>query len=201
MKGNQVAKGKGKGSSFEREMCKVLSLWWSKGRRDDIYWRTAGSGARAKVRSKTKQTTFGQYGDIQATDPIGQPLIDLCTIELKRGYSTSTFADLLEPPTRDDSKPGIFENFILQATMDSKNAKTPYWMLIVKRNRREAFVLIPSPFHDMLQKYHAVFWMSPKVKIKCSFTNGRIRVLFGTTLSNFLAVVKPKTILQICNDT
>ncbi len=59
-----------KGSNFEREICKLLSLWWTNDKRDDIFWRTSGSGARATTRSKTKQKTFGQYGDVQATDPI-----------------------------------------------------------------------------------------------------------------------------------
>ena len=69
--------GHAKGSQFERTVCKDLSLWWTKGKRDDVFWRTSGSGARAKTRSKTGEKTFGQYGDVQATDPIGQPLICL----------------------------------------------------------------------------------------------------------------------------
>jgi len=75
-----------KGSQFEREVSKELSLWWSGGTRLDIFWRTPGSGAMAKTRSKTGGSALGQHGDIQATDPIGQPMIDVCSIELKKGY-------------------------------------------------------------------------------------------------------------------
>lgn len=39
-----------KGSVFEREICKALGRWWTDGERDDIFWRTAGSGARATCR-------------------------------------------------------------------------------------------------------------------------------------------------------
>lgn len=131
----------GKGSSFEREICKKLSLWWSDGQREDIFWRTSGSGARAKTRSKKGQSTFGQAGDIQATDPIGQPLIDVCTIELKRGYSRSTFADLADKPK--GAKPQLYEEFIEQAATDCLNAGSFSWMLITKRDRREALVFVP----------------------------------------------------------
>ncbi len=185
--------GSQKGSSFEREVCTILSRWWTKGKRDDIFWRTSGSGARAKTRSKTKQTTFGQYGDIQATDPVGQPLIDLCTIELKRGYSKSTFADLVELSTHANPKPCAYERFIQQAQTDSKNAGTSAWILIVKRDRREALILMPYSFYRKLVSYEISFY-HPMIKIKCRWM---VKAIFGTTLSNFLEAVKPKTIIDI----
>ena len=76
-----------KGSAFEREIAKLLSLWWSDCERDDIFWRTQTSGARATSRKRRGQDTFGQYGDIQACDPVGQPLLDCCIIEIKRPTS------------------------------------------------------------------------------------------------------------------
>jgi len=79
--------GSSKGSSFEREVCKQLSLWWTKGEREDIFWRTAGSGARATTRAKSGKTTARSYGDVIAIDPIGDPLIKEVTIEIKRGYN------------------------------------------------------------------------------------------------------------------
>jgi len=76
-----------KGSSFERTICRELSKWWSFGQRDDIFWRTAGSGGMATNRGKQGLRTFGQAGDIQATDPAGQPLLSMFSFELKRGYT------------------------------------------------------------------------------------------------------------------
>lgn len=190
---------KGKGSKFEREICKMLSRWWSKNATDDIFWRTSGSGARAKTRSKTNRATFGQYGDVQATNPVGQPLINLCTIELKRGYSQNTMADLVEPLQHFKPKPGIYESFIRQAIFDSQNAKTPFWMLIVKRDRREAFVLIPMSFYNKLKYLDCTFRMLPKIKMKVQFTNKRVRTIFGTTLSNFLSQIKP-AVIRVLSD-
>lgn len=82
-----------KGSDYERELCKRLSLWWTNDRRDDIYWRTDGSGARATVRSKKKQKTANSYGDMSFLDPIGEPLINFALFEFKRGYSSSKNLD------------------------------------------------------------------------------------------------------------
>jgi hypothetical protein len=154
---------KGKGSGFEREMCRALSLWWSDGERDDVFWRSAGSGAMAKTRSKIGKNTFGQYGDIQAVDPIGQPLLDLCVIELKRGYSHSTFADSL------DKKKGAalqgWEKFIVQVLADQKNAKTPYWMLITRRDRRETLVFMDDTMFMHLRQ-NGMKWY----RAGCQFT-------------------------------
>lgn len=188
-----MPKGNQKGSAFERDICKALSLWWSDGKRSDIFWRTSGSGARAKTRSKKGETTFGQYGDVQATDPIGQPLIDLCTIELKRGYSNSSLMDLIDKPK--SAADQQYEKFIKQARQDSANAKTPYWILIVKRNRRETILIMPFRFCSRLKRNpirthilnasHSVKMRAPKQRI------------YATTLINFLRFVKPKHIKEL----
>ena len=74
-----------KGQNFERDICKKLSLWY--GGRKDIFWRTAGSGARATVRMKQDKCTALSAGDIGCIDPIGSQFLEVCLIELKRGYS------------------------------------------------------------------------------------------------------------------
>jgi len=183
-----------KGSSFERGICKLLSEWWTYNKRQDVFWRTAGSGAMATTRNKTNQRAFGQYGDIQATDPIGQPLIDLCSIELKRGYSKFTFADLLDKmPT---AKEQMYELFFEQAYDDSIKADVRYWMLIAKRDRREALVYIPIEFFKALKAKDCNL-------TKCSsyavIKSGAIKV-FVIPLHGFLYHVKPndiKTVLDL----
>lgn len=77
----------GKGADFEREISRVLSLWWTDGKRDDIFYRTQASGARFTSRNKAKKETAFQAGDITFSDPIGKPLIDCWCIEDKTGYS------------------------------------------------------------------------------------------------------------------
>lgn len=128
-----------KGGAYERELCKQLSLWWTNGKRTDVFWRTAGSGARATVRSRCRQDTFGSYGDIMAIDPIGQPLIDCFTIEVKRGYSSHTFADLITPGK---AKP-MYEQWIDKVLKTYKASGSWTWALIHKRDHRLPVVMLP----------------------------------------------------------
>ncbi len=130
-----------KGYSFERYVAKTLSLWWTNGKNDSVFWRTSGSGARATMRGKTGKKTKNAYGDISAVDPIGQPLIDLLTIEIKRGYSGHTFADLLDKP--DDAAVQLYEKWFQQAEEAHAQAGSFSWILITKRDRREPLVFMP----------------------------------------------------------
>jgi len=70
-----------KGGGFEREMCRYLSLWWTGGERDDVFWRN-----RTRATSKSPDARH-QLGDIVAVDPVGAPLVSVYNIELKTGYS------------------------------------------------------------------------------------------------------------------
>jgi hypothetical protein len=74
---------KQKGSAFEREIIKKLSLWVSEGKSDDLFWRSAMSGGRATVRSKKGQETASGHGDITAVRPEGNKLTDRYVIECK----------------------------------------------------------------------------------------------------------------------
>lgn len=134
--------GKNKGNSFEREICTSLSKWWTDGERDDVFWRTASSGGRATQRGRKGKQTKNHCGDICATDPTGQPLLDVITFELKRGYSKDTIADLLDKPV--GAARQTYEKWIAQAIESQSHAGTYSWVIIVKRDRRDAIVIMPS---------------------------------------------------------
>ncbi len=145
-----MSRGHSKGSAYERLMAEELSLWWTQDLeepRTDIFWRTAGSGARATVRGRKGKTTKNHSGDILASDPIGQPFLDYVCLELKRGYSSSTIFDVL------DKSPGAatqtFEKWITQAEESAKNAGSMGWLIIHKRDRRETMVFFPDRVYDV----------------------------------------------------
>lgn len=74
-----MVNGKQKGSSYEREICKALSLWTTDGASVDVYWRSSMSGGRATVaKGKVRQA-----GDITAVAPEGHILTDQFYLELK----------------------------------------------------------------------------------------------------------------------
>ena len=183
-----MGKGHGKGSSFERELCKQLSLWWSYGSTNDIFWRTAGSGAMAKNRSKKGGQAFGQYGDVQATNPTGQKLIDICSIEIKRGYNKDCFAHILDKKYHTAQQ--AYEKFIQQATEDASNANARTWLLIAKRDRRQALVFMPNKFRKALSEQGSTISTSfPVFYFSMKNEKDKIQKVFGTTLDKFLTTV------------
>jgi len=55
---------KEKGSSYERDMSRKISLYLSGGKRKDLFWRTALSGAFATIHKNSSIHVAGQSGDI-----------------------------------------------------------------------------------------------------------------------------------------
>jgi len=134
--------GHEKGASFEREVCKQLSSWWTGGERDDVFWRTPQSGGRATRRAQKGQKTAGHYGDILAVDHVGQPLIDFMTFELKCGYPDDSFADLLDGTAKSQ-----WFKWIQGAIRVRDESGSKYWGLVVKRARRETVICVPEDFY------------------------------------------------------
>lgn len=178
---------KGKGSKFERDTCRMLSLWWSGNARDDIFWRSAASGAMATMRRKKNKDTFGQCGDVAAVDPVGLPLLEFATIELKRGYSGVSFNDLLDMPTT--CKTRKIDAMLQQVIADATRAKSYTWFLILQRDRRIPVIMIPSPaFFDVFPCRREY------VRLRVSLQNGLAVDLRMLRLPDFLANVTPQII-------
>lgn len=137
-----------KGGAFERQFCKDLSRWWTGGERDDVFWRTSNSGGRATTRGKKGTATHGQYGDICATDPVGAPLLQLITFELKRGYNKFTVADLFDKP--EGAKQQLYEKWFAKAERDRKAAWSWDWVLVVKRDRRDPLLFVSDELLSFL---------------------------------------------------
>ena len=75
--------GKEKGSAYERAICKRLSLYVSKGKRDDLFWRSAMSGGRATLQAKKGKKAQAQAGDITSIAAEGNKLTSTFMIECK----------------------------------------------------------------------------------------------------------------------
>jgi hypothetical protein len=142
-----------KGPAFEREFAKTLSLWWTGGKHDDVFWRSHGSGARATSRQKTGKATRGQYGDITFTHPIGAPLIDLLTIELKKGYVKTTFANTLDRLPAHFKNPEPWTEWYLKTVNSHRLAGSAAWMIVTRRTNRVTLVFMPTSFVRTLVRY------------------------------------------------
>lgn len=127
--------GPRKGSAFEREVCKGLSLWVSSGRLPDLFWRTASSGGRA-TQMKKKGVDLGHVaGDICSTHPAGESFIRKYFIECK-AYRDLNIPQLVMKET------GLLAEFWSRARVEAESyGKIP--ILIFKQNQYPVCVCSP----------------------------------------------------------
>lgn len=135
----------GKGSSFERDMARTFSLWWTGGEHDDVFWRVLGSGGRATRKSRTgKNIAHASFGDLEATDPGAFPFTSLVVVEIKRGYGRWSVCDVLDNPV---SKTQPWAKFFEQVSESQRDSGRPWWMVVYKRDKRKTMVaLMPELF-------------------------------------------------------
>ena len=183
--------GKSKGSSYEREICVLLSRWWTGGSRDDIFWRSSASGGRATVRGKTGRRTAHQGGDVACTDPDGAALTDLFAIEIKRGYSSCTIHDLLDRGPK--SATPEFEKWVQQACRSAEMTGTYSWLLITRRDRRLPMIWMDNEIVTAAE--YNMAYIRRCLHFECTWMQDGFPVtIFGMLLSDFLDRVSRKVI-------
>jgi hypothetical protein len=132
--------GKQKGSAFEREVCKKLSLWVSHGKSVDLFWRSAMSGGRATV-ARTRGRVVRQAGDITAVAPEGHALTDLTYIECKFYRDLDIESFLIH-------EKGKLAGFWRSTKINAKvNVKAPW--LIAKQNRLPTLLITARNNHTI----------------------------------------------------
>lgn len=175
-----------KGSAFEREICKRLSLWWTEGLglepNENVFWRTSNSGGRSTILNRSGKKTNRHCGDICAIDPIGEPLMKELTLELKRGYARSSLMDMLDKPT--GAKKQVYEEWIEQVKKSQKAAGSRDWMVIVKRDRRVPLCITSSP-------------SEASDNVVAIYQDGK-KPFYVLTLDNWLSMSDPEAI-EYCN--
>jgi len=143
-----------KGGDFEREVAVFLSLWWTEGKRDDVFYRSQASGGRFTRRRKSGKDTDLQGGDITATLPSGRPLVKNWSIEIKTGYGKKTDKGTFRWDVLDflDSrqKEPILKKMWYQCYRDARlTNRTP--ILIFRRNNREICIMFRTSYFNMLR--------------------------------------------------
>lgn len=125
--------GKDKGSSFERLICRELSLLVTNGKRTDCFWRSAMSGGRATLEFDRGLLNQAQAGDISAISREGMWLIDNYQIECKHYKDLGFTSGFL-------SNTGVLYGFWQSLVKDSaRRGKSP--LLIAKQNNRPIVVI------------------------------------------------------------
>lgn len=127
--------GKVKGASFERDICRQLSLWISKGTQEDVYWRSAMSGGRSTVAFAKGKRLAAQSGDMSCIHPIGEAFASTFFVEMK-DYTDLNFIGLLKGK-------GHLVEFWAEAVVQARNYnKLP--MLIAHQARQPVIACVDS---------------------------------------------------------
>ena len=172
---------KGKGNSFEREIARELSLWWSKGKNKYVFSRSLSSGAWNTMH-RTEGVT-AHVGDMESVDHIGRHFTNKVMVETK-WYK------------KEDS-------FLYEILLSKKIQILAWWdkcekeatdtlkipMLIVKFNYKVPFILFPHYlYNEIYKKYH-----EPNIK-----SSAIIRVDFDDTVYKHLVVMRLEDFLEWC---
>lgn len=151
---------KQKGSSFERAICKDLSLWVTAGAQPDVFWRSAMSGGRATVAHR-KGGLVRQAGDICAVEEEG---IEFC----RQWYCECKHVKYLGLESFFIKQTGDLHKFWKKAVEEAAKYKRDV-MLIALQNRWPVLVITK---HN-----HVAHWVTPII------TNGFVDVtLFSSML-------------------
>ena len=137
-----MRKSNRKGGSNEREMYRLWSLWWSAGvgidpPRDDVFfYRTSGLG----------KSTYGGRGDMMALDPVGEPLVKVCTFKFKCGYNQDL--DLFAVLDSRQKEP-LLLSFIHQIEREVEETKNEP-VLVIHRDRHLPIIVLHREFFGEL---------------------------------------------------
>jgi len=180
--GPKPNRGSKKGGAFERTICKQLSLWWSKGASDNVFYRTPNSGGRATTRLKSGKLSHGA-GDIQTTDIDGRDLIEKFYLELKNGYNHS-----LSDAVFDNDKADVW-GWIDKAIQGSEVHGQRSWWLIWKQDFKSTTIMLPYGCLRRLGRKPSHFGPSLLINtVHCAY--------FVCTLDDFLKNVKPMDVIR-----
>lgn len=134
--------GKQKGAAFEREVCRVLSLWITSGERQDCFWRSAMSGGRATI---AHGRDVRQCGDIAAVAQEGYEFANAWFVECKHVRSLDLDSFIIKGV-------GLLRKFWDKARKEAKrHRKDP--MIIARQNRWPDIVVTRTN--------HAAHWTPP----------------------------------------
>jgi hypothetical protein len=143
------------------------------------------------MRRKSGKDTALQGGDITASDPIGEPLIKVWSIECKTGYGKKTdkgisrwdVLDLLDSTQKET----VLEKMWIQCCRDAKlTNRTP--ILIFRRNGRKACVMLD--YNYWITKANYKFVLENQIQIK-NADDGSTKILLPLIV--FLDNISPKS--------
>lgn len=131
--------GKSKGSEWERQICKELSVWIQGTEKPYLFWRTPLSGGMATISELNKDMS----GDIRSISPKSEwwPF----SVECKTGYPKTSFWQHFK-----NIKNFNIKDFWVQCTEDAKKPGK-YPMLIYRKKNQKPIVGINKIVDNLLR--------------------------------------------------
>lgn len=129
-------RGKLKGSEFERDTGRRLSMWLTEGQRSNIFARNVLSGGSFTVTHGKGRETPNIPGDLMAASPLAFEFLSMFSIECKNNEEIDLAAFL-----QDKNGKSFLMKTILHTEAQAK-AHGITWMVIGKRNRQETLVIM-----------------------------------------------------------
>jgi hypothetical protein len=173
---------KSRGSGFEREIAKTLTLWITGKEKPYVLWRTPSSGAMI-----TNKVSTDASGDIIAIMPEGRVITDVISMEAKVGYAE---VDLMKHFKK--QKNNILEGFWEQCIRDSRIANK-HGMLIYRKKGYPIVIGVEKLLIDKLQKQKDV--KLPK-SISLIFESDLPEMVMFDFI-DFFGSITPKNLLKI----
>lgn len=142
-------RSKAKGANHEREICRKLSLWLSRGERADLFTRNVLSGGLHT------RTASGQPGDVAAAHPVSYDFLQVFHVECKHWSNIQVEALLW-------SDRGKLRSVLSKLDSDARKARRIY-ILIARQNFRPDLVFMPHGVaYDICDpnQFHHSLWNS-----------------------------------------
>lgn len=192
-----------KGGDFERELCYLLSKWWT-GRRDRlVFWRTSNSGGGATVRDRKGIRNRSHAGDITSTEKTSRWFTRYVGLELKKGYGGNgkrgakgkgNLHDLIDRTNQNS----LFMDWIAQARSAQKRANARHWMLIHKRDFRQTMTYFPARMYAELCLLGCFEEVKPPfIAVTVELPGDETISFIGMELDRFLGYVDPDDVRRL----
>jgi len=174
----------GKGSAFERDVCKLLSKWVQGSEKPYLFWRQPSSGGLATISELNSDLS----GDIRAVNPKGEFFANIFSIECKNGYPKTSFWQHLK-----EIKNFNIKDFWIQCCDDAeKSDRRP--MLIYRKKGMKPFIAIDGITDSILRSKIDGLIELPSFTMRWRENLLEISIY---DMKKFFKIVKPKDIKKI----
>jgi hypothetical protein len=129
---------KAKGSLFEREVGRKLSLWLTNGEKPNIFARNVLSGGSFTITAKKGMETPNIPGDLMAASPLAFEFLSMFSVECKHRAEVALDVYLR------DIKGTSFLSKTITHTKSQAEQHNLSWMVIAKQNHCETMVFMDS---------------------------------------------------------